>query len=934
MVIPPPNVTGTLHLGHALMGTIEDCLSRWHRMCGKSVLYLPGTDHAGIATQVVVEKRLWKQSKQTRHDLGREKFLEEVWKWKEEHGSYICKQFRSMGISVDWSREVFTMDEKLSYAVQTAFIRMFKKGSIYRANRLVNWSSHLLTAISDIEVDYITLEKPQHLKVPGHEKAIEFGVFHSFAYRLEGSDDPADEIVVATTRIETMLGDVAVAVHPEDERYKRFHGKFLVHPFHPDRKIAVITDPILVDMEKGTGAVKVTPAHDPNDFACGQRNNLEQINIFTSHGAMNENSAEFAGMMRFDARKKVIARLDELDLYRGKTPNPGMRLGLCSRSKDVVEPLLKPQWWVDCKEMASRAVNAVRSGELEIIPSSQETIWYHWLENIRDWCISRQLWWGHRIPAYHITVEGQGPVDDCDMNYWVVAKDENDALAQAQERFPGKAVQVEQDPDVLDTWFSSGLFPFSVFGWPNQTDDLAKFYPTTLLETGGDILFFWVARMVMMGLELTDKLPFKQVFLHPMVRDMLGRKMSKSLGNVVDPLDVVRGVTLKELNDKLKSGNLPEKEIAKALQEQQKAYGKSDGIPECGTDGLRFGLLSYMAQGRNINLNVYRVQGYRQFCNKIWNAVRYCMSHFDQEENFEAPVSGELDMSKATLFDSWIISRLHETIGRVNAGFEKFDFSESTNAIYTFMLEEFCGIYLEVTKPIFSANDDRAPFTRKVLYVCIDVVLKLLHPAMPFVTEELWQRLPGRKAEDTIMLARYPVKNADLSNENAEVVIGQASSIVHGLNSARASLGLTPHVKPAVLIQCSNEAIQSDVESTSLMIQKLATSESVKTLLSSEQVPSGYAPSVINEHITAYLFVKGLIDFEKEIARLDKKKKAVQKNIDKLKKRTSSQAYQDKSPDHIKQKDADSMNSFCAELESFESAIQGLEKLKISVGSE
>lgn len=565
MVIPPPNVTGSLHLGHALTTAVEDTLTRYHRMKGKIVLWVPGTDHAGIATQSIVEKRLKKDEGLTRHDLGREEFIKRVWQWKEMYGSKITNQIRCLGASVDWTRESFTMDANLSRAVTEAFCRFHEKGLLYRDTRLINWSCALQSAISEIEVDYIDLEGRTFLAVPNHiEKATyEFGMITSFAYKVYESDTN-EEIIVATTRLETMLGDTAVAVHPEDPRYKHLHGKFLTHPFN-DRKIPIITDDILVDMNFGTGAVKITPAHDPNDYLCGKRNNLDFIIVLTEDGKIASNGGQFAGLMRYDARIAMEKELESLGLLKGKEVNK-MRLGLCSRSGDIIEPMLTPQWYVNCNSMAKKATDAVRNGELRIVPDFHEATWYRWLDNIRDWCVSRQLWWGHRIPAYFVRLPNEDRVDKNEpqnSDRWFVARSESEARIQAAIKLnvDASTLILEQDEDVLDTWFSSGLFPFSVFGWPNNTDDLKAFYPTTLLETGADILFFWVARMVMMGLELTDQLPFTTVYLHAMVRDKYGRKMSKSLGNVIDPLEVINGCQLKDLLSKIDEGNLPAKEV-------------------------------------------------------------------------------------------------------------------------------------------------------------------------------------------------------------------------------------------------------------------------------------------------------------------------------------------------------------------------------------
>ena len=510
--LPPPNVTGSLHLGHALTVAVQDLLCRWHKMRGYNVLWIPGTDHAGIATQVVVEKKLWKERKQTRHDLGREAFVKEVYGWKDQYGANIFRQLRRLGCSLDWSREVFTMDEPRAKSVTAAFIKFHEAGLIYRDVRLTNWCCQLRSGISDIEVDYIDVETRTRIAVPGHPKdrTYVFGVIWSFAYKLVGSDD---EIIVATTRPETMLGDTAVAVHPDDPRYAKYHGKFLQHPF-VDRQVKIITDGTLVDMTFGTGAVKVTPAHDPNDFACGRRHGLPEITIFTDEGAMAANTGQFAGMMRLDARVEVLKALKEKGLSRGEENNK-MRLGKCSRTGDIIEPMLKPQWWVDCSGMAKRATDAVRNGELSIKPEDHKKTWFRWLDNIRDWCVSRQLWWGHRIPAYYVKVKGQ-PLEEP-----VVAGSAADAIAKvvAERECAASDVTLVQDEDVLDTWFSSGLFPFSTLGWPDETHaDLQAWHPTTLLETGQDILFFWVARMVMCSLQLTDKLPFNEVYLHAMVR--------------------------------------------------------------------------------------------------------------------------------------------------------------------------------------------------------------------------------------------------------------------------------------------------------------------------------------------------------------------------------------------------------------------------------
>ena len=639
MVIPPPNVTGSLHLGHALMAAIEDTIVRWHRMCGRPTLWVPGTDHAGIATQTVVEKQLAREKGVSRHDLGRASFVEAVHAWVDKYGNTICSQLRRLGASPDWSRQAFTMDDRCSAAVREAFLRLHGKGLVYRDHRLVNWSTRLKTAISDIEVEYVDVPAFHKLRVPGHDKPVEFGVLTSFAYPLEGGggtggegDRPA-EIVVATTRPETMLGDTAVAVHPDDPRYAGLVGTHALHPLS-GRRIPIIADAELVDMSFGTGAVKITPAHDPNDFATGKRHGLEFMSVFDDEGRISAAAGgdRFGGLGRFDARVAVVDWLKEAGLFRGVAPNP-MRLGLCSRSGDVVEPVLKPQWWVACGGMAAKAGAAVREGAIRVVPPEAEATWHRWLDNIRDWCVSRQLWWGHRIPAFYVrcATDAPGAVGPPgspteDTGRWVVAADEAAALAAAAALLPDAdpaSLTVTQDEDVLDTWFSSGLFPFAVFGWPDATPDLGAHYPTSLLETGHDILFFWVARMAMLGLELTGAAPFHTIYLHTMVRDAHGRKMSKSLGNVVDPLHVIEGISLADLHATLEGTNLDPREVGIAKKGQATDF--PDGIEECGADALRLALVSYTTQARDINLDIHRVVTYRHWCNKLWNAIRFAV---------------------------------------------------------------------------------------------------------------------------------------------------------------------------------------------------------------------------------------------------------------------------------------------------------------------
>lgn len=754
MVIPPPNVTGSLHLGHALTNSIEDAITRWHRMKGKTTLWVPGCDHAGIATQVVVEKKIWREEKLSRHDLGREKFIEKIWEWRQSKGDRIYHQLRKIGSSFDWDRVAFTMDPKLCKAVNEAFNQLYEKGLIYRNSRLVNWSCTLKSAISDIEVDKIEIPGRTFLAIPGYQNKVEFGVLVSFAYKVEDQDE---EIVVATTRIETMLGDTAIAVHPKDPRYTHLHGKFVKHPF-VNRRLPIILDDY-VDINFGTGAVKITPAHDPNDYDIGKRHDLPFITIFSDDGFIIGDYGKFTGLKRFDARKSVLDSLKDLGLYKETVNNP-MVVPVCSRSKDVVEPMIKPQWYVKCDDMASNAMEVVKNGELKITPESYTKTWYHWMDGIRDWCISRQLWWGHRIPAYLVKFNNpkDAPPNSQEEDFWIVARDLEEAFVKAESKFnvPRSSFELCQDEDVLDTWFSSGLFPFSVFGWPDKTTDLDLFYPTSLLETGHDILFFWVARMVFFGQTLLGKLPFKEVFLHPMVRDAHGRKMSKSLGNVIDPMDVISGISLEGLHLQLVDSNLDPAEIEKAKTGQKQDY--PNGIPECGTDAMRFALCAYMTQARDINLDIKRVQGYRFFCNKLWNATKFALMYFEAGEKYQ--VLEELSGNESKV-DSWILSRLSRTIDVCNKSFQNYEFAIATQASYSFWLYDLCDNYLECLKPIFlSDNESEKSIARRVLYTCLDLGLRLLSPFMPFITEELFQRLPRSNEEiPSICVAPFPGKS-------------------------------------------------------------------------------------------------------------------------------------------------------------------------------
>ncbi|XP_077968716.1 valine--tRNA ligase-like [Styela clava] len=920
MCLPPPNVTGKLHLGHALTNTVEDVLTRWHRMRGETTLWNPGCDHAGIATQVVVERKLKRERNISRHDIGREAFLKEVWKWKEEKGNSIYEQLRSLGSSLDWDREFFTMDDKLSRAVKEVFVRLHDEGVIFRSNRLINWSCALKSAISDIEVDKRDLPGRTLLNVPGYDKKIEFGVLVSFAYPvIDGK--PGEEVIVATTRLETMLGDTAVAVHPEDERYKHLHGKFVQHPFC-DRKIPVICDE-MVDREFGTGAVKITPAHDPNDYDCGKRHNLPFITMLSDTGEIANTNTRFDGMKRFIARSEVEKDLKEKNLYHGTKDNP-MVVPICSRSKDIVEPMIKAQWFVNCNDMARRSVEAVKSGELKLVPDIHNKTWFMWLENIRDWCISRQLWWGHRIPAYFATVDDPSvpPGQRTDGKYWFSGRDEKEALAKAVKAFKvdESKISLEQDHDVLDTWFSSGLLPFSIFGWPDETPDLKYFFPGTLLETGHDILFFWVARMVMFSLHLTDKLPFKEVYLHAMVRDAHGRKMSKSLGNVIDPSDVINGITLEELHQALHNSNLEPREVETAKTGQKADY--PDGIPECGSDALRFALCAYTCQGRDINLDVNRILGYRHFCNKLWNAVKFSLRSLG--DNFVPKANFQPDGTES-IIDKWILNKLSRAVATCEEGFNTYQFPSITTAIYNFWLYELCDVYLECLKPVFSGADASAIKTsRNVLYTCLEVALRLTSPLMPFITEELWQRLPQRKENErscpSVMVSEYPGANKYSWAEDAiDSEMDLISSIIKTTRSLRADYNLTK-TKAEVFIHCTDESLATTIAKYTEAVKTLSYSSNIKILTKDEKAPSGCAVGIVNDKCDVNLMLKGLIDLEKEIMKLRKKQAENGKKIQDMEKKMAKEEYSSKVPKKVQEAESEKVQQLKTELKKMQEA--------------
>ncbi|XP_015790635.1 valine--tRNA ligase [Tetranychus urticae] len=896
MVIPPPNVTGSLHLGHALTCAIQDAITRWNRMKGKVTLWAPGCDHAGIATQTVVEKRLQREQGLTRHDLGRDKFIEEVWKWKNEKGNRIYEQFEALGCSVDWDRATFTMDPKMCTAITEAFVRLHEEGLIYRAKRLINWCCTLNSAISDIEVDKIEVKGPTPFRVPGYgNETVEFGILELFAYPVEDSDE---KIIVSTTRIETMLGDTAVAVHPEDARYKHLHGKYVTHPLL-ERKIPIICDDF-VEMEFGTGAVKITPAHDHTDYEVGKRHNLPFIDILNDDGSIAAGFGKYSGMKRFHARKEIGKDLDALGLYHGSKPNP-MVVPVCSRSKDIIEPKIKAQWFVDCKEMANKAVEAVKTGELTLIPESHNKIWFQWLENIQDWCISRQIWWGHRIPAYKVSCSDPNVNIDPSDN-WVSGRNLEEAMTKASVKYsvPKDKINLEQDEDVLDTWFSSGQFPFAIFGWPEKTKDLDAFYPGDLLETGQDIIFFWVARMVMLGMKFCNKLPFTKVFLHSMVRDAHGRKMSKSLGNIIDPVDVIRGKTLAELQKMLDESNLAPAEIEKAKASQRIDF--PEGIPPCGTDALRFTLCDYLGQGRDINLDIKRVEGYRSFCNKLWNAVKFSLMTLgpDFKPNSKHNITG-----RETRLDLWLLSRLRTATEIANKGFEDYDFHSITSACHRLWVYEICDIYLECIKPFMRGdNEETKEIIRQTLYTACDIGLRLLHPFMPYLTEDLHKRLPRRCPSTdppSLCITPYPeVEEFSWQNDpQLETEFSFMYDFVHKIRSRKANYGVEKKEVP-LFVLCDSQETQNRLLSFIDPI-KCLTHSSCLEMLQAGAIPPEGVPIPISDSCQAYLGLKGIIDIDKEIESLKSKKEQREKMLKELTASMSDPNFLEKVPKEVQE---------------------------------
>lgn len=843
IVIPPPNVTGSLHIGHALDITLQDIMIRWKRMSGFNVLWLPGTDHAGIATQNVVENDLKKQGID-RHTLGREKFINKVWEWKKLYGGTIINQLKSMGASCDWSRERFTLDEGLSRAVREVFVRLYEEGLIYRGEYLINWCPRCHTAISDLEVE--------------HE--VEKGKLYYLKYDFA---DGEGHITVATTRPETYLGDTAVAVNPDDERYKDMIGKRIRLPII-DRDIPVIADEF-VDSSFGTGAVKVTPAHDPNDFEIGKRHNLPFINIMTGSGTMSEEAGPYKGQDRFECRKNVLNDL-EASGHLEKVTDHAMAVGHCYRCRTVVEPYLSKQWFVKIKPLAEEAITAVKNGSVKIIPTGWENSYFDWMENIRDWCISRQIWWGHRIPVWY-----------CDSCGEIIVSRDTPSGCRCGSR------ELRQDEDVLDTWFSSALWPFSTLGWPDDTDDLRTFYPTSVLITGFDIIFFWVARMIMMGLKFMKQEPFSHVYIHALIRDAEGQKMSKSKGNVVDPLKMTG------------------------------AYG---------TDAVRFTLAAYAAQGRDIKFDEQRVEGYRHFLNKIWNVARFISMNLKEGEEL-LPVK---EIRNLSLADRWILSRLSAVASEANRSLEEYRFNDYAGTLYQFVWHELCDWYVEMIKPeLYGENEESRKAAISSLVHVFETALALLHPVMPFVTEEIWQQGPIKKEVESLCVRRYPGAEDGIEDKKSEEKMMVVMDAVTGIRSIRGELNVSPSLELEAMIK-THDGAENILNENIIYIRKLAKAGTLK-IGNNIELPKNVSVAV-KPLMEIFVPLKGLVNAGAEIERLNKEKKKIEDDLLFVEKKLSNDGFVRNAPKAVIDENKDKLLLLKDKLESIQINIDKFRQLK------
>ena len=843
MVIPPPNVTGVLHMGHALNNTLQDALARWKRMSGCNTLWMPGTDHAGIATQNVVERQLAAEGT-TRHAYGREEFIARVWKWREQSGGTIINQLKRLGASCDWERERFTMDEGLSRAVREVFVRLYEEGLIYRGDYIINWCPRCMTALSDLEVDF-------------EAKA---GKLYFIDYPLE---DGSGKITVATTRPETMLGDTAVAVNPDDERYRDFIGKFIILPV-VGRRIPIIADSY-VDKGFGTGAVKITPAHDPNDFELGRRHNLPLIRIMEDDGKMSEEAGKYKGIDRFDARSKLVLELDNGG-FLNKVEDYAHSVGHCYRCKTIIEPAVSKQWFVKMKPLAEPAIKAVQEGQVRIIPKGWENTYFDWMNNIRDWCISRQIWWGHRIPAWY-----------CDECGEVVVAREDPVVCPCGSR------NIIQDPDVLDTWFSSALWPFSTLGWPDETPELKFYYPTSVLVTAFDILFFWVARMIMMGIKVMGQPPFKDVYIHALVRDSQGQKMSKSKGNVIDPLIMVE---------------------------------------KYGTDAFRFTMAAMAAQGRDVKLSEERIEGYRNFCNKIWNAARFL--HMNLGEFQARPLAKE---DIGSLPDKWIVSRLQSVAAEVDKALTDYRFNDAANALYHFTWHEFCDWYLEMAKPaLYGEPGARKDATLNILVNVFEQALRMLHPFMPFITEEVWQSLPMAERAESIMVAPFPVSVADLKDPGAEAQMKILMDAVMGIRNVRGEMNINPSVELDVVVRPLSPLAQEFLQSHADYLKKLSRLHDVKISASADK-PKMSAVAVTTD-AEIYILLSGVVDIEAETARLKKEIEKTDKELKPFEAKMANEGFVKKAPPEVLEKTKGIIAELTQKKEKLGESYRRLEELR------